>query len=78
LAESLLLSAIAAGWQFRLADGARVHPVVSRTLVPSELPVTVPAAGNGRLPGKSSVIPPCSRGEAAAAYRSRHDSYSSR
>jgi hypothetical protein len=30
--EPLLLSAIAARWQLRLADGARVHPVVSSTL----------------------------------------------
>ena len=37
----LLLSAIAARWQPRLADGADVHPVVSSTLVPSELPITV-------------------------------------
>src|SRR6185437_5610452 len=38
---TLLLSAIAARWHLRLADGAAVHPVVSSTLVPSELPVTV-------------------------------------
>jgi cytochrome P450 len=38
---TLLLSAIAARWQLRLADGAAVHPVVSSTLVPSELPITV-------------------------------------
>jgi cytochrome P450 len=37
----LLLSAIAARWQLRLADGADVHPLVSSTLVPSELPVIV-------------------------------------
>ena len=37
----LLLSAIAARWHLRLADGARVHPVVSSTLVPSELPIVV-------------------------------------
>jgi cytochrome P450 len=37
----LLLSAIAARWQLRLADGASVHPVVSSTLVPSELPIIV-------------------------------------
>jgi pentalenene oxygenase len=37
----LLLSAIAARWQLRLADGAEVHPVVSSTLVPSELPIVV-------------------------------------
>ena len=37
----LLLSAIAARWQLRLADGADVHPVVSSTLVPSELPIMV-------------------------------------
>jgi cytochrome P450 len=41
-AESiLLLSAIAARWHLRLADGADVHPVVSSTLVPSELPIIV-------------------------------------
>jgi cytochrome P450 len=43
---TLLLSAIAARWQLRLADGARVHPVVSSTLVPSELPVVVTRRGN--------------------------------
>jgi cytochrome P450 len=37
----LLLSAIAARWHLRLADGATVHPVVSSTLVPSELPIIV-------------------------------------
>jgi cytochrome P450 len=37
----LLLSAIAARWHLRLADGACVHPVVSSTLVPNELPVIV-------------------------------------
>ena len=37
----LLLSAIVARWHLRLADGASVHPVVSSTLVPSELPITV-------------------------------------
>ncbi len=37
----LLLSAIAARWQLRLAGGAAVRPVVSSTLVPSELPVIV-------------------------------------
>jgi cytochrome P450 len=37
----LLLSAIAARWQLRLADGAVVHPLVSSTLVPSELPIIV-------------------------------------
>jgi pentalenene oxygenase len=41
-AESmLLLSAIAARWKLRLADGAAVNPVVSSTLVPSELPIIV-------------------------------------
>jgi cytochrome P450 len=40
---TLLLSAIAARWELRLADGARVEPVVSSTLVPSELPVVVTA-----------------------------------
>jgi len=39
--STLLLSAIVARWQLRLADGADVHPVVSSTLVPSELPVIV-------------------------------------
>jgi cytochrome P450 len=37
----LLLSAIAARWQLRLAPDAAVHPVVSSTLVPSELPIIV-------------------------------------
>jgi cytochrome P450 len=37
----LLLSAIAARWDLRLAAGADVHPVVSSTLVPSELPIIV-------------------------------------
>ncbi len=41
----LLLSAIAARWHLRLADGARVHPVVSSTLVPSELPIVVTSRG---------------------------------
>jgi cyclooctatin synthase len=39
--STLLLSAIAARWRLRLADGAAVHPVVSSTLVPSELPIIV-------------------------------------
>jgi cytochrome P450 len=39
--STLLLSAIASRWQLRLADGAVVHPVVSSTLVPSELPIVV-------------------------------------
>jgi cytochrome P450 len=39
--STLLLSAIAARWQLRLADGATVRPVVSSTLVPSELPIIV-------------------------------------
>jgi cytochrome P450 len=39
--STLLLSAIAARWRLRLADGAVVHPVVSSTLVPSELPIIV-------------------------------------
>jgi cytochrome P450 len=39
--STLLLSAVAARWQLRLADGADVHPVVSSTLVPSELPMIV-------------------------------------
>jgi cyclooctatin synthase len=38
---TLLLSAIAARYQLRLADGADVHPLVSSTLVPSELPISV-------------------------------------
>ena len=37
----LLLSAIVARWKLRLADGAAVSPVVSSTLVPSELPIIV-------------------------------------
>jgi cytochrome P450 len=37
----LLLSAIAARWQLHLAEGADVHPVVSSTLVPSELPIVL-------------------------------------
>jgi cytochrome P450 len=41
-AESiLLLSAIAARWHLRLADGADVRPETSSTLVPSELPIIV-------------------------------------
>jgi cytochrome P450 len=39
--STLLLSVIAAHWQLRLADGASVRPVVSSTLVPSELPIIV-------------------------------------
>lgn len=39
--STLLLSTIATRWQLRLADGAVVHPVVSSTLVPSELPIIV-------------------------------------
>jgi cytochrome P450 len=39
--STLLLSAIAARWQLRLADGAAPRPVVSSTLVPSELPIIV-------------------------------------
>jgi cytochrome P450 len=39
--STLLLSVIAAHWQLRLADGAAVRPVVSSTLVPSELPIIV-------------------------------------
>jgi cytochrome P450 len=41
----LLLSSIAARWQLRLADGTAVHPVVSSTLVPSELPIIVTRRG---------------------------------
>jgi cytochrome P450 len=37
----LLLSAIAARGQLRLAPGAAVHPLVSSTLVPSELPIVL-------------------------------------
>jgi cyclooctatin synthase len=37
----LLLSAIAARWELRLAEGAVVRPQVSSTLVPSELPIVV-------------------------------------
>jgi cytochrome P450 len=48
-AESvLLLSAIAARWDLRLADGADVRPQPSSTLVPSELPVTVTRRAGGR------------------------------
>jgi cytochrome P450 len=39
--STLLLSAIAARWQLRLDNGADVHPVISSTLVPSELPIIV-------------------------------------
>src|SRR5580700_7888175 len=39
--STLLLSVVAAHWQLRLADGAAVRPVVSSTLVPSELPIIV-------------------------------------
>jgi cytochrome P450 len=39
--STLLLSVIAARWQLRLAGGAAVRPVVSSTLVPSELPIIV-------------------------------------
>jgi cytochrome P450 len=39
--STLLLSAIADRWHLRLADGADVHPVLSSTLVPSELPIIV-------------------------------------
>jgi cytochrome P450 len=39
--STLLLSMVAAHWQLRLADGAAVRPVVSSTLVPSELPIIV-------------------------------------
>jgi len=41
----LLLSAIAARWDLRLADGASVHPVTSSTLVPNELPIVVTRRG---------------------------------
>jgi cytochrome P450 len=37
----LVLSAIAARWDLRLADGASVRPVASSTLVASELPIVV-------------------------------------
>jgi hypothetical protein len=62
VAESLLLSAIAARRQLRLGDGARVHPAVSSTLVPNghPVPVTRPRV-TGAFTGQSSVIPPCSR-----------------
>ena len=39
--STLLLSAIAARWRLRLADGAAVRPEVSSTLVPNELPMIV-------------------------------------
>jgi pentalenene oxygenase len=42
---TLLLSAIAARWHLRLADGASVHPVVSSTLVPNDLPIIVTRRG---------------------------------
>ena len=42
---TLLLSAIAARWHLHLADGASVHPVVSSTLVPNELPIIVTRRG---------------------------------
>ena len=51
--STLLLSAIAARWQLRLADGADVHPVVSSTLVPSELPIIV----TRRRPAPRPVFP---------------------
>ncbi len=69
----LLLSAIAARWHPRLADGASVHPVVSSsTLVPNELPhhrdpprVTAPAtsapappSSGERPPSKTNQMPP--------------------
>ena len=44
----LLLSSIAARWDLRLAAGADVHPVVSSTLVPSELPIIVTRRAPGR------------------------------
>ena len=44
----LLLSAIAARWQLRLADGASVHPVISSTLVPNELPIIVTRRTRGQ------------------------------
>src|ERR1700735_4006697 len=40
--STLLLSAIAAHWQLRLADGAARRPVVSSTRGPSKLPFVVP------------------------------------
>jgi len=46
---TLLLAAIAARWQLRLADGADVRPVLSSTLVPSELPVTVTRRPGGEV-----------------------------
>jgi cytochrome P450 len=61
-AESvLLLSAIVARWDLQLAGGATVRPVLSSTLVPSELPIIVtrrdtsrPAAqGPGTGPGRA-------------------------
>jgi cytochrome P450 len=50
---TLVLSAIAARWHLRLADGAAVRPVVSSTLVPSELPVIVTRRAPP-LPGTSA------------------------
>ncbi|HMI23950.1 MAG TPA: hypothetical protein VK594_05625 [Streptosporangiaceae bacterium] len=45
MAESLLLSAIAARRHLRLGDGARVHLAVSSTLVPNGPPVPVTRRG---------------------------------
>jgi cytochrome P450 len=45
---TLLLGAIAARWQLRLADGASVHPVISSTLVPNELPIIVTGRSRGQ------------------------------
>jgi cytochrome P450 len=50
--STLLLSAIAARWQLRLADGADVHPVISSTLVPSELPIIVTRRSSARGAGR--------------------------
>jgi len=59
--STLLLSAIVARWQLRLADGADVHPVVSSTLVPSELPIIVTRRRSRRYrsgPDHVPVSPP--------------------
>ena len=54
----LLLSAIAARWHLRLAEGADVRPVVSSTLVPNELPIIVTRRGfrTQAQPGPQAVI----------------------
>jgi cytochrome P450 len=55
--STLLLSAIAARWHLRLVDGPAIRPVVSSTLVPSELPIIVTRrrVGNG-IAGRAGVL----------------------